>query len=166
MGLAPFLTQADLELSMGGVNVVAQYLCDDGGGMPDPVIVADVIDQATQRGAGALRSAWEAQEIVALVTADSAVRGAFRAIACGYAGARRPQIRDERGRTMWFDERERAISYLEEIAEAHKRSIAEGQGTAPVNPLTQPTTNWTPKNAHFEFAHTSYNEGDRRRGGF
>lgn len=161
------IAQAALELKMGGVRVVAQYTNDSGtssgAATPDPVIIAYILQTATDEGAGALRSAYAAEEISALVAADTAVKDAFAAIGAGLCGARRPQIRDDRGRTMWFDERAAARSFLKEMAKADNRSIAEGTGTVPENPLTTPLTNY-PQPVRFKFAATS--DHPHRGGGF
>lgn len=154
MSISPVIAQADLELKMGGNTVLGQYTNDANGKTPDPVIVAYVLQVASDEGAGALRSSFTATEIAALVAADTAVKDAFASIGAGICGARRPQMRDERGRTMWFDERARANSFLKEMAKADNRSIAEGQGDVPVNPLTQNETNY-PRPVSFAFAQTS-----------
>lgn len=163
MSLVPVITQADLEKGMGGVKVVAQYTNDAGGSLPDPVNLAWILQKATDEGGGALLSAYSADEIVALVAADTAVQGYFIDIACGMCGARRPTIRDDRGKTMWFDERARAYKTLQDTAAAQKRSIAEGQGIVPVNPLTVNETNYK-QPVDFHFAPTSARP--HRGGGF
>lgn len=150
MSIAALITQSQLEMSMGGPDQLRMFTDDDGDGIADPEPVNWIIEAATHDAAGILRAGWNAEQVVALVNADPAVRNHVLAIAKGFAGERRPQLTDPNGKMLFAALRDTARGFLQALAATQLRSIEEGLSVA-ANSKTNPKTNVT-RPVEFTFA--------------
>lgn len=140
MATPPLITQSDIELDVG-VATLAQFTDDDGDGQADAHAVARVIAISSKEAIDILRGAWSNEQITALVAEDEKVQHEIVLLAMRACGARRPSLRDERGRLLYSLEGEAAEKYLEKLRDAQRRTSAEGE-TVPNNPRTGFRTNF------------------------
>ena len=163
--VAPLITQGQLENRIGGPAKLVQLLDDNGDGVADAGLVAEVLEEATQLGVGLLWDGFPTYELVALLVAnDLAIVGAFCDIACGLAGQRRIEFTNPQGLPVFDSRRKQGEKVLAEIARAKRR--ASGEEQAGRNSLLHARRSRNVQAEPFIFAKSGSDPNDRGPGGY
>src|SRR5678816_1687641 len=126
MAAEDLITQADIELRIGGPEVLARFCDDDRDGTSDADVVAMLISDASQEAIGLLHNGFPTFALVAkLVQEDESVLRSIVDIACGMAGDRRPDMVDGGGNPIMGGRRDRGAKRLRELAQAQQRAAGE-----------------------------------------
>jgi hypothetical protein len=115
----------DVERRIGAVNF-ARLCDDDGDGVADPAIVAEVLEEASRIAEGILLRAFSLSTIAKLAASDIALRGAICDVAIGLAGRRRPELLGPTG-NPYTEMRKDGERVLFNMTKAEQRIAAEEQ---------------------------------------
>jgi hypothetical protein len=130
------IDQADIERRIGGPATLVRLTDDNGDGIADAAIVAEIISEASGLGVGLLWNGFPSEpQITTLVDADISVKNAIVDIACALCGQRRPEWVNDRGEPMMLWRRKQGEGVLRDIVKRDRRS--GGEATAGTNTLTR-----------------------------
>ena len=115
--------QADVERRIGRQSF-ARLCDDDGDGVADPAVVADLLEEATHVAEGILLRAFSRATIAKLAATDVALRGAICDLAIGLAGRRRPELLGPNG-NPYTEMRKEGERVLAMMCKAEQRIAAE-----------------------------------------
>lgn len=140
MAAEDLITQADIELAIGGPEYLIRFTDDDRDNTADAGVVAMLITRASQIAIGRLKNGFPSfEDVQNLVNDDEQVRGFVVDIACGLAGERRPDMVTADGKPILRWRREQGEKGLTAIGQAQARAAGE-EGAAGTNRLLHART--------------------------